>query len=74
MSAIVAALTVIFPLLMQIPSLVENAIRVVNILRTDPATPEEARVELDDISVRLVEIVQQVREVPLVPVIVPPQV
>ena len=74
MSAIVSALPVIFPLLMQIPSLVENAIRVVNILRDDPATPEEAKVELDSISVRLVEIVQRVREVPLVPVILPPTV
>lgn len=63
-----AIIPVALQLLPMIPSLIDNALKIVEVLRGDPATPEEARATLDELSVKLAGIVERVRQVPLVPV------
>lgn len=52
-------------LLPLIPSLIDNAIKIVNAVRHDPMTPEQAKAELDAAAARLEETLVRVKNVKL---------
>lgn len=52
-------------LLPLIPGLIDNAIKIVNAVRQDPMTPEEAKAELDAAAARLEEVLVRVKNAPL---------
>ena len=46
-----------------IPGLINNVLSIVDAIKGDPATPEEAKAELDALSQRLAEVVVRVKAV-----------
>lgn len=60
-----AMIPIALQLLPLIPDLVSNVIKLVNAVRHDPATPEEAKADLDAVAVRLEEVKAQVAVVKL---------
>ena len=60
-----AFIPIAIQLLPLIPSLVENVIKIVEAIRHDPVTSEEAKADLEAISARLTEVKAQVAAVRL---------
>lgn len=60
-----AMIPIALQLLPLIPSLIDNALKVVDAVRQDPATPEEAKADLAAVSDRLNAIVERVKLVRL---------
>lgn len=55
----------ILTLLQALPTLIDTGLRVTKALKSDPATPDETKRELDELEARLDEIVKRVKEAPL---------
>ncbi len=59
----------IIPLAMQllplVPGLIDSAVKIVDALKSDPATPADAKAELEQVSANLKLAVERVKNAPL---------